>query len=214
MNIFQAASETTTLQRLIFSSLADVARLSNNKYKHAYHFASKGRAVNRAREKYPELMAKTSIIQVGGYLSNWISSPQFRPQKNPETGKYIFGDFAPAGYKFPLVAAEEDTGPLTEALLRVPAGKNLLAYREKIPLAEFVAVWADALGKDAETHDMSGFPPPPGIDEEAMAMLQEFGEVLQFAIEFGYAGENVDKTVVMPEDVSSSCRLSLARSSD
>jgi hypothetical protein len=78
-NVFDAAATTTTttgtdgLQRLVFSSLSDVTKWSNGKYLRCYHFDSKAHAVNYGREKYPDLWRKTSLIQIGYYLSNFLN---------------------------------------------------------------------------------------------------------------------------------------------
>lgn len=199
-NIFQAASETSNLERLIYSSLADCINISGGKYSHVYHFDSKGHAVNHARDKYPELMAKTSILQATIYLSNWLNLPNLIPQKSPD-GRYNF--VSPfQDFKMPLIAAEEDTGPFAAALLKVSPGKNLIAYREKLSMEEFVNKWSQILRKDVTLVDPSKMAPQPDMDEEAKAFMQEFAEGGQFFQEFGYAGEKVDKTVVTPSEVS------------
>lgn len=80
-NIFDAAAQTEGLQRLVFSSLSDAIKWSRGKYTHVYHFQSKVNATEYGRLTYPELWKKTSIIQVGYYLSNVLKSPFLMPQK-------------------------------------------------------------------------------------------------------------------------------------
>ena len=206
-----AASETPTLDRLVYSYLADVSALSGGKYTHVYHFDSKAHAIKWARTEYPELMAKTSLYTIGGFLSNWLSFPAMMPQKNPETGAYIFGNAFPEGFEFPLVAAEEDSGPFVDALLKVPAGKNLLAYRKKMAIGEFAQIWSEVLGKEVEIKDLTKEPPPQGLDEETMAFMQEFAETGMFSVEFGYGGEKVDKSVISPDQLEVEVRLPSVR---
>ena len=201
-NILKAASEIPTLQRLIYSSLADTSAISKGKYAHVYHFDAKAHAIGFARTEYPELMAKTSLFVIGGFLSNWLSFPAMIPQKDPQTGKYIFMTAFPGGFKMGLVAAEEDSGPFVEALLKVPAGKNLFAYRAMMSIEDFAATWSEVLGKEIEVKDMSSMPQPEGMDEETVAFMQEFAETGMFSVEFGYAGEKVDETVITPAQVS------------
>ncbi len=201
-NILKAASEIPTLQRLIYSSLADTSAVSEGKYSHVYHFDGKAHAINAARTEFPELMAKTSLFVLGAFLSNWLSFPPMIPQKDAETGKYVFMNAFPRGFKMGLVAAEEDSGPFVEALLKVPAGKNLYAYREMMSVEDFVATWSEVLGKEIEVKDSSDMPQPEGLDEETIAFMQEFAETGMFAVEFGYAGEKVDKSVVTLDQVS------------
>jgi hypothetical protein len=198
-NIFEAASQIPTLERLIFSGLVDVTAVSGGKYTHVYHFDSKGHAIKYARETYPELMRKTSILQVTGYLSNWLTMNEMMPRKGPD-GRYVF--MLPFGeVTIPVIAAEEDTGPFVEALLKVPPGKNLMAYREVTSTGKFATSWSQALGKEVNLLDPSSMGPPPEMDDEGKAFMQEFVEGAQFMAEFGYAGQNVDKTVVTPDEV-------------
>ena len=82
-NIFDAAAQIDTLDRLIYSSLSDATKWSGGKYPHVYHFISKAHAEPYAQQKHPELWKKTSVIQVGFYLSNVLpgQQPLFTPRK-------------------------------------------------------------------------------------------------------------------------------------
>lgn len=80
-NVFTAANQTEGLERLVFSALSYVTKWSKGKYTHVYHFDSEARAVEYAQETYPELMKKTSIIQIGMYLSNTTWMPHYQPHK-------------------------------------------------------------------------------------------------------------------------------------
>jgi hypothetical protein len=80
-NVFDAAAKTEGLERLIFSGLSNATKWSKGKYPHVYHFDSKAHAAEYGQAKYPDLWAKTSILQVGFYLSNLITYPFMRPQK-------------------------------------------------------------------------------------------------------------------------------------
>jgi NAD(P)-dependent dehydrogenase (short-subunit alcohol dehydrogenase family) len=80
-NVFDAAAKTEGLQRLIFSGLSNASRWSGGKYTHVYHFDGKARAAEYGQATYPELWAKTSILQVGMYLSNQLLIPFMRPKK-------------------------------------------------------------------------------------------------------------------------------------
>ena len=188
----------------MYSSLADTTGISKDKYQHVYHFASKAHALNFARTEYPELVAKTSVVQIGGYLSNFITAPGFAPTKNEASGKYEFIDPFPEGVKIPLIAAEEDTGPLVRALIEEPSVKNLLGVREWMSIKEFASIWSKTLHKEIEIKDPKDAPMPQGLDEEAAALMQEMGETMQFIVDFGFAGETVDKTVSTPDKVSTS----------
>ena len=80
-NVFDSAARTVGLQRLVFSALSHASRWSRGKYTHVHHFDSKAEAVEYGRTKHPELWSKTSVIQIGYYLSSLLSSPMNRPTK-------------------------------------------------------------------------------------------------------------------------------------
>jgi hypothetical protein len=79
-NVFDAAAKIATLERFIFSSLSDASKWSGGKYRHVLHFEAKAHAAEYGRETYPGLWEKTSVIQVGWYLSNFLG-PLLRPKK-------------------------------------------------------------------------------------------------------------------------------------
>ncbi|EXJ90794.1 hypothetical protein A1O1_03898 [Capronia coronata CBS 617.96] len=193
-NVFTAAAQTHTLERLVFSALPYVTKWSKGKYTHVYHFDAEGRAVEYARSTYPELMQKTSVIQLGIYLTNILWMPHYQPHKNAD-GVYVFRTKMAADRKIPLVATREDTGPLTKALVNVDGGKTLLAYRELITLDEFADTWGRALGVKTKY-----VPTGPGEVWVPIPELQEdIEECADYITEFGYEGG--DPSVVHPKDL-------------
>jgi hypothetical protein len=82
-NIFDAASKIESLKRLVFSGLSDASKWSGGKYTHVYHFDSKAHALEYGRKTHPDLWKKTSVIQVGFYLTNILPGvqPLFSPTK-------------------------------------------------------------------------------------------------------------------------------------
>ena len=191
-NIFDAAAKVPTLERVIFSSLADVRKWSAGKYTNVWHFDSKAHAEQYCREKYPDLWKKTSVLQVGWYLSNWLSHPLLAPKKG-ENGELIFAGIMAGDVPLPVVATEMDTGPLTHALLQSPPGKNLVGYREMMSIDQYIDIFKKVTG--AKAQKMSITP------EELMKnMPEELGleivEAMAWGKEYGYAGAKVDKSVI------------------
>lgn len=80
-NVFDAAAKTEGLERLVFSGLSNATKWSKGKYPHVYHFDSKAHAAEYGQATYPDLWKKTSVIQVGFYLSNFLLYPFMRPAK-------------------------------------------------------------------------------------------------------------------------------------
>lgn len=80
-NIFDAAARVPGLHKLIFSSISNCTKYSGGKYTKILHFDAKAFAVDYGKEKYPELYAKTSVIELGLYLSNFSTGSGTVPQK-------------------------------------------------------------------------------------------------------------------------------------
>jgi hypothetical protein len=76
-NIIDAAAKVSTLKRFVFSSLPNVAKLSEGKYTHVYHFDGKAIAEEYARSSYPTLWEKTSVFYAGFYLENYFAPTAF-----------------------------------------------------------------------------------------------------------------------------------------
>ena len=82
-NVFDAAATVTTLERIVFSSLPNVRKLSKGKYSKAYHFDSKALALDYAKEHHLSVWQKTSVLQMGFYLTNFFRHPWMIPKKVP-----------------------------------------------------------------------------------------------------------------------------------
>ncbi|KAK5052740.1 hypothetical protein LTR84_002606 [Exophiala bonariae] len=201
-NVFDAASQTAGLERLIFSHLSDATKWSKGKYKQIYHFDSKAHAVEYAKAKYPDLWEKTSLLTLGYFLSNFLDSPFLIPRKD-ETGTYVVATKFETDVKFPHVAAEEDSGPFTKALLACPPGKNLIAYRAWLTMDEFLGIWSKALNVKAKAVHLPYDTVTEGLPEE---LDREFTEMAQYSAEFGYEGRE-DPSVVHPKDLETLAKL-------
>lgn len=92
-----------------------------------------------------------------------------------------------------MVAAEKDTGALTYALVnQLPAGRNVVGYRQLMPIIEFINLWSKTLNVESriEFGDLAA-------PEE---LRQELRESFAYAKEFGYWGFK-DESVVHPKDL-------------
>lgn len=193
-NVFDAAAKVKTLDRLVFSGLSHVSKWSKGKYMHVPQYEAKAVAVEYGRETHPELWKKTSIIQIGFYLENFLASPVSFHKKD-ERGVVQFLGLLKGDCLLPLIAATKDTGTLTRALVEVEAGKNLLAYRGLITYDDFIGLWSRTVGIPAQRHPSPG---NPGVPE---FLVEELKETFGYMAEFGYEGRD-DPTVVHPKDVS------------
>ncbi|KIW25999.1 uncharacterized protein PV07_09130 [Cladophialophora immunda] len=197
-NVIDTAAKVPTLERFIVSSLSNATKCSKGKYSHVYHFDSKARAVDYGRGKYPDLWKRTSIFQAGFFLSNYVRNPFTQPQRNPEGVVQFIGQLDP-DVKMPMIAPEEDTGPVVKALVKEAAGKNVIAYREWISVRELAQTFTEMTGLNSEVIMLS--------KTEANLLLPpelklELDDNFAYFNEFGYEGRD-DPTVIHPSDLSS-----------
>ncbi|RKK84929.1 hypothetical protein BFJ71_g14326 [Fusarium oxysporum] len=190
-NIIDAIAKVPTLERFVLSALTNVAKWSNRKYTHVYHFDSKAHAAEYVQEKYPELWEKTSIFQPGFFLSNYTSNPLTKVSK-------FIGHLEP-DVKLPFIAPEEDSSPIVKALVNEPAGKNIIAYRGWLTMPELAQTVTKATGLKAESITLPKGMFPPELPEE---LKLELGDNFAACNEIGYEARN-DPTVIHPRDLKS-----------
>lgn len=80
-NMANAAAAVDTLDRFIFSSLANIKAIADGKYRHVYHFDAKAEIMAYIKESLPELSAKTSELQLAEFATNWKMWRLRRPVK-------------------------------------------------------------------------------------------------------------------------------------
>ncbi|KAL4922673.1 hypothetical protein BDW62DRAFT_207370 [Aspergillus aurantiobrunneus] len=197
-NIIDAAAKVSTLQRFVFSSLANSNRLSGGKYAHVYHFEGKAIAEEYGQTAHPTLWKKASVLYAGFYLENWFDqSSLLRPKwnKNKDTLVMTLGDVLGTA-PFPVYSAINDTGALVNALLRATPGKKVIGVNEWLSIRDFAAILGRVLGKNVEfaNHD-------PSFDMGDPELAKEMVDMMGWCIEFGYDGGKVDKSVVQPADL-------------
>lgn len=76
-----ASLSDSTLELYVLSSLSDATKWSDSKYTWVYHFDAKARVVDYIKEKLPKLHAKTSVLQLGLFATNWQFGAIMAPQK-------------------------------------------------------------------------------------------------------------------------------------
>lgn len=132
LNIAEVAASPTvinTLERFIYSSLADATKWSGGKYKTVYHFDCKAEVIRVIWEKYPELAKRMSELQMGHYVSNWKTFPPMAPQKLQDRTYVMRRPTAP-DVQWPFVVTEQDTGEFVKALVDLPVGTVLSGFSE------------------------------------------------------------------------------------
>ena len=88
-NIADAAATVESLERYVWSSLSSAKKWSKGKYTWAYHLDAKAYVDEYIKEKQPKLWEKTSVLQVGFFLTNWQVGIGGRPQKVEFSGPYL-----------------------------------------------------------------------------------------------------------------------------
>ncbi|KAJ4992423.1 NmrA-like family protein [Stagonosporopsis vannaccii] len=201
LNAIKAASDVSTLERLVLSALPNCSKWSNGKYTHVYHFDFKAQAAEYAAENYPDLWAKTSVFNAGWFMTNYTGNPLTQPRR--EDGIVKFTSALKGDLKLPLFVADEDTGPLVKALLEAAPGKNLIAYREWMTLEEMASVFTEATGLAAKFENVedseANLPLPDDLKTELRDNWKYFNEC-------GYeARENPD--IIHPSQLEGAPKL-------
>ncbi|KUJ10769.1 NAD(P)-binding protein [Mollisia scopiformis] len=184
VNIAEAAASTAvlkTLESFILSSLSDARKWSGGKYTTVYHFDSKAEMIRVTNERFPELAAKMSTVQIGHYVSNWKAFPPMAPQKQAD-GSFVTFRPTAASFRMPFVVTEKDTGAFVKALIDLPAGKDLLGVSETMTWPEWMETWGRIHGvktgfKEVPSDEFfKDLPEPMGKElADAFAYMEEFG---------------------------------------
>jgi hypothetical protein len=104
----------------------------------------------------------------------------------------------PMNVAVPLIATEEDTGPIVKVLIDGPPVRNLTAYREWMTIEDLVKIWARVLNKKARTTVLSH---QETVDAIGPEFGPEFAEAMAYGLDFGYEGRD-NPTLIHPRDVS------------
>ena len=181
-NAAQAAAKVPTLERLVYSALPPMKKLSGGKYSNSYHWESKAAIVEYIENELPDLAKKTSFIYLGAYNTN----PLLSPRLNPLDAKYEYVMPLTKDSKMPIVDPKESTGPFVRALIEdEQPGIKFLAYDADsyLTMQEIADVWSRASGKEVSL-----------VEVTVEFMHQKFGlpmELLEapaFIVESGYTG--------------------------
>jgi hypothetical protein len=103
-----AATKIDTLDRFVLSTLSEARKWSGGLIKWNLHFDAKAEATNYLKVTYPELWAKTSLLQLGYYANNWKSFSG-TPRKQ-EDGTFVVSLPISGGRKIPMADPVADTG--------------------------------------------------------------------------------------------------------
>ncbi|KAF2424406.1 NAD(P)-binding protein [Tothia fuscella] len=178
INIAEAAADVSvlkTLERFIFSSLADIE--------------------NYIKDELPKLASKMSTVQIGFYAHNWKMAPILQPRKE-EDGTYVFTQPENNEKPVPFVVTWRDTGSFVKALVELPPGKNLLGVSEFMTWEQFVETWGRVLRVKArvEVVDADNF-----YGAQPEVVREELRESFLFDNEFGWTGGDPD--VQTPDEI-------------
>ncbi|KAF1962021.1 NAD(P)-binding protein [Byssothecium circinans] len=195
-NIVDAAASTVaTLDRFIMSTLSDARGWSKGAVTFNLHFDAKWKVVEYVKATYPELWAKTSLLQLGLYASNWKIPGGLGVPKKVEGGGYVLGMPMGGEKKFPIVDPVADTGNFTKALLSLPPNTHLVGAGSLISWTDYAAIWAKI-----NNVSVSFAPFPGAVLEQNMGTAgKELADMFRYMDEFGYDGG--DPSVVYPWEV-------------
>ncbi|GAB1737777.1 hypothetical protein NU219Hw_g2184t1 [Hortaea werneckii] len=200
-NIADAAAKVPELERLVWSSLANVKRWSGGKYDQVFHFDAKAAVAEYMLEK-EELESKVGCVLMGVFLTNVVKGTEiFRCQietDNDGSKTAIWTPPFPASLPIPWVDVERDTGAFVKALIEAPPKTQLLGVSEWMAFDDWAALWSNVTGVRSRFED-TAFQQPPRPSSDVFDFKTMFSQTGYFVNEFGYTGGDPD--VVGPEEL-------------
>ncbi|KAF2797542.1 NAD(P)-binding protein [Melanomma pulvis-pyrius CBS 109.77] len=194
INIAEAAAQIPSLERFVYSSLADVTKWSKGKYTWVYHFDGKAKVVDYIKKNLPGLAKKTSYLQIGEYVTNWNKQISLGQKQLPD-GSFLLRKPHSGDAKIPMIWVERDTGKFVKALIIAPPGKTLLGFGSLIGWEEYMKIWGRVLGVKARFEQIS---PEEYLADWPENLAREVREGHLFHGEFGWDGG--DPEVLHPKD--------------
>jgi hypothetical protein len=193
---FHVLGEDGLLERFVLSSLSDVRTLTKGKYTTVYHYDSKAEVVRVIHDKYPSLVDRMSLLNVGHYASNWKAFDTMAPQRQADGSFVMLRPFG-KDVVLPYVDIERDLGTFVKVLVEdLPAGKELLGVSEMMTAARWMEIWGETMGVKTDfkrvSHDefFAGTP---------VELKEEMADAFDYLEEFGYTGG--DPNVLMPDQL-------------
>ncbi|KAH7361026.1 putative NAD dependent epimerase/dehydratase [Rhexocercosporidium sp. MPI-PUGE-AT-0058] len=184
VNVADAASKIVGLERLVVSALCHAEEGSVGIYRNVAHWDGKAEAVKYLKETYPGLAEKTTVVVVGNYMENWMMDIKLRKQTD---GSFRLALVGSGKTPQPHISIADDLGSVVHAALLTPPGKIILAARSMLSYTLQLQIWCEA------NQVLFG-----SFDELSVDMFEkffsssrtrkEFGEMMAFIDEFGYAG--------------------------
>ncbi|PVH87782.1 hypothetical protein DL98DRAFT_525075 [Cadophora sp. DSE1049] len=180
---------------------------SGGKYPGIYHFNSKSVVVDYIKDKYPDLTAKMSLLQLGWFVTNWKRSRVAVPWEKVKLTPYLLDSgidsqypqqldgsmilCTPGSGDWPIpIVQPADAGEFVNALIKLPPGTELLAYGDLMTMTEYVNLWSKVTGVRATLESATV------ADHDKLlpgGWGREIGETYAYMQEFGYwGGKNVD----------------------
>jgi nucleoside-diphosphate-sugar epimerase len=153
VNIASAASKTSSLEHLIWSTLPNARKISNGEYV-VPHFESKNRVEAYIKEN-KSLLSKTTFLYVAFFAGNLLWPPMI-PNFIKSSGKYVW--FMPLPADTPLAHIGDhntNVGVFAKAIFakgeQARGGKYVLASVQENTFGEALADWAKQTGRTDPT---------------------------------------------------------------
>ncbi len=211
-NLADSAAQIPTLERYVFSSMANASKWSHGKFSRLYHMDSKALAVDYALT-LPGLQGKFSQIQAAIYYNlpwEWglpttpqkVSSPRrmlvgSRTEKQQQNdGSYNITAIGSGDAPLPFLDVHRDFGSCVQTVVNAAPGVNFFAVSEMLSWNQYLATWCQSQGVPRGKYNQVSLEKfeellPGGLG-------REFGENVLFAQQFGYEGGD---PVVRPREV-------------
>ncbi|KAL1915993.1 uncharacterized protein VTP21DRAFT_5997 [Calcarisporiella thermophila] len=168
------------VQHYIWSSLEDIEKASNGKYKNVHHFINKARVEDYIKQtKLPY-----TAIKIAFYYENFV---KFFPPQRAQNGQLVLSNPMRPNVKLPMISATYDVGPAVAEILEDRdqyLGKVLDLAGEAYTLVEIAEIMSRVSGQQVHYN----YVPPEKLDQELpyIASDPNLYEAFGFHNDFGF----------------------------
>lgn len=184
------AAITAGVEYLIFSTLPDVIKISNGRYRSIQNFNAKAEVEEYIRAK----PIHSAFVASGRFMQNYVG--KLGPKKLQSNGPWMIREMFSSEEQIPLVDIEADMGKLVGVILRnfkTFEGKTLAVAENLYSMKQIAKALSESAGQEVEYEQLSEATMRQNLPPQA---ADTFVEAQKFQKEFGFYGPDTAKQIL------------------